>query len=186
MTPGRSGLLRVTEKSQRIYLTGFMAAGKTAVGKALAAILGYRFVDLDSEIEARAGCSVREIFARRGEAAFRELEHEALRATASDRRLVVATGGGTVTFERNRALIRRLGTSVWLAPAFETLLARLDEEERAQRPLLGDPQQARELYRQRLDAYRRADIRIGVDADETAAGVAARIARLFEGAPCDT
>lgn len=173
-------------RPSRIFLTGFMASGKTAVGSALADRLGYRFLDLDREVEARAGASVREIFARRGEAAFRDLEHRALAATAAAGEVVVATGGGAVVFERNRALIRRLGVSVWLDPGFETLLARLDEEGRRERPLLRDPEQARRLYESRLGAYARADLRIEIAADETAPEVAARIARSLEGALCDT
>ncbi len=172
--------------AQRLYLVGFMACGKTAVGEILAARLGYRFLDLDAEIEARAGATVRQIFEQPGEAAFRDLEHRALAETASVRRAVIATGGGLMTFERNRSLVRRLGASVWLDPSFDTLLARLGAEGRAQRPLFGDPPAARELHRRRLDAYRRADIRIGIDADETAPEVAARISAFFEGAPCDT
>ncbi len=170
----------------RIYLTGFMACGKTAVGKILAARFGYRFIDLDAEIEARAGTTVRQIFEHRGEAAFRDLEHRALAATADERRAVIATGGGLMTLEHNRALVRRLGRSVWLDPSFDVLLARLDNGERAKRPLFSDPEAARELYRRRLAAYRRADIRVGIDADETIERVAVRIADFFEGAPCDT
>ena len=131
----------------RIYLTGFMAAGKTAVGGALAALLGYRFIDLDRQIEARAGLSAAEIFERRGEEAFRELEHRALEGTANLRQTVIATGGGAMTFERNRALIRRLGLSVWLDPGFEIILARLDEAGRRRRPLFRDPEQARSSTR---------------------------------------
>lgn len=170
----------------RIYLTGFMACGKTAVGEELAARLGYRFIDLDAEIEARAGETVRQIFERRGEAAFRDLEHRALAATAKVGEAVIATGGGLPTVERNRALLGRLGLSVWLDPSFETLLARLDEEGMKKRPLFADRSQARDLHRDRLDAYRRADIHIRIDAGETAADVAVRIAQLLEGPPCDT
>ena len=170
----------------RIYLIGFMAAGKTAVGGALAASLDVRFVDLDREIETDTGLEVRQIFELRGEEAFRDLEHRALERTAAVPRAVIATGGGLMTFERNRALLRRLGLSVWLDPGFETILARLDAAGRLRRPLFRDPEQARELYRQRRGAYARSDLRIAVAADETAEAVAARIARLFEGALCDT
>lgn len=172
--------------SPRIYLTGFMGAGKTVVGQALAALLGCRFVDLDRRIEARTGLSVEEIFERRGEEAFRDLEHRALAGTADLRPAVIATGGGLMTFERNRELLRRLGVSVWLDPSFDTILARLDEDGRRRRPLFRDPDRARRLHRERLAAYARADFRIAVEAVETAEEVAARIARLFEGAFCDT
>ncbi len=166
-------------RPERIFLVGFMAAGKTAVGKALAELLGYRFVDLDQEIEADAGLSVRDIFEHRGEEAFRELERRALRQTASDRGLVVATGGGTPIAEENRSLIRRLGRSVWLKADFDTILARLDERGLCQRPLFRDPAQARRLYRQRHPAYRAADLGIEISPRDTVGEVAARIASLI-------
>jgi shikimate kinase len=91
-----------------------MASGKTAVGSALADRLGVRFVDLDRHVEADAGADVATVFARHGEAFFRDLEHQALRRTAEAGSAVVSTGGGTMIAERNRDLIRELGTSVWL------------------------------------------------------------------------
>lgn len=163
----------------RIYLTGFMAAGKTAVGAALAALLGLRFLDLDREVERRAGTSIRRIFERQGEAAFRDLEHTALRATASLDSVVVATGGGTMAFERNRSLIRELGICVWLDASFETVVARLDAAGQSRRPLFRSRDEARALYDERLPAYRMADFRVAVSQADTATGVAARIARLL-------
>ena len=111
----------------RIYLTGFMGAGKTTVGEGLAAILEYRPIDLDREIEARAGLGISEIFARYGENRFRDLEHLCLQETAQWDDTVIATGGGTITFKRNLALIRRLGVSVWLNPSFATIVDTLEE-----------------------------------------------------------
>lgn len=168
-------------RPERIYLVGFMGAGKTSVGVALAAKLGYGFVDLDQEVEGRAGTSVREIFERRGEDAFRELEHRLLAETSARRRVVVATGGGAFTFERNRELIRRSGTSVWLNPDFDTLLARLDRAGRTSRPLFRDPEGARRLHRRRLGDYRRADLELRIDSDETAEEVAGKILDSLEG-----
>ncbi|HEY2738306.1 MAG TPA: shikimate kinase, partial [Thermoanaerobaculia bacterium] len=78
----------------RIYLTGFMGSGKSTVGRLLAERLGMPFIDLDAEIEQRAGITVREIFERHGEPVFRRLEQEALRATEEMPDAVVATGGG--------------------------------------------------------------------------------------------
>ncbi|HEX6865152.1 MAG TPA: shikimate kinase, partial [Thermoanaerobaculia bacterium] len=95
----------------RVYLTGFMGSGKTAAGRKLAERLGVPFVDLDSEVERRAGMTVREIFERHGEPAFRGLEQEALQATGELPDVVVATGGGTVTFEANARWIRANGVS---------------------------------------------------------------------------
>lgn len=169
----------MAERPRRVYLTGFMAAGKTAVGRLLARELGYRFVDLDSEIEKRCGESIREVFERQGEVGFRDLEHSALEATAVEPGVVVATGGGAMVFERNRDLIRRLGISVWLDPGFETILGRLDEDERRRRPLFEDEEQARALYEQRLDAYQMADLRVEISDADTAEAVVARIAKLI-------
>ena len=90
----------------RIYLTGFMGCGKTTVGRLLARRLGAPFVDLDDEVERRAGMTVREIFERQGEPAFRQMEAEALRGTLALPDVVVAMGGGTMAFEANAAADR--------------------------------------------------------------------------------
>ena len=168
----------------RIYLIGFMAAGKTQIGIGLASLLGYRFRDLDQEIEGRAEMSVAEIFERRGEDVFRDLEHECLAGTSSLENAVIATGGGTMTFERNRGLIRDLGLSVWLDPSFEILLERLRLGARGSRPLFRDESQARSLYDSRLRAYRMADLRIETTAEDTPRCVAAKIAARLRERSC--
>lgn len=168
----------------RIYLVGFMAAGKTAVGKALAEVLGYRFEDLDGMIEEVAGARVHEIFERRGEGWFRDREHECLEQTAAFEAAIIATGGGAMTFERNRAVIARLGISVWLDPPLEVLFERLERGGRAKRPLFRGREQARVLYHNRRDAYRMADLRIEPVSGDTADGVAARIAALLRERNC--
>lgn len=171
----------------RVYLTGFMGAGKTSVGESLARHLDVPFFDLDREIEAAAGASVREIFERQGEPEFRRLEHEALRRTLELADAVVATGGGTLTFAANAALVAAHGLSVWLNVPFAVIVARLGALGRPDRPLFRDETQAFELYRQRLAAYRRADLRIDVGAEEQVDEVAARLAlRLGQIAPCAT
>jgi shikimate kinase len=161
----------------RVFLTGFMGSGKTTVGRALAAALSWGFVDLDAEVEARAAMTVREIFARLGEPAFRELEHAALREVLrGDEPLVVATGGGTFTIERNLQLIRAAGTSVWLNPSFGTIVERIGALGKQDRPLFRSEVEALALYRARLDAYQAADCRVDVGPAETAEEVAARVA----------
>src|ERR1051325_6080610 len=97
-----------------IFLVGFMGAGKTTVGEALAARLNLPLVDLDGLIEKRAGKAVPEIFAEFGEADFRSLETETLRQCVGLNRAVVAVGGGAFTLEVNRRIIRGAGRSVWL------------------------------------------------------------------------
>src|SRR5579864_9418816 len=99
---------------QIVALTGFMGAGKTTVGRALADLLKWRFVDLDSEIESRYGQSIPEIFAARGERRFRELEAEALRSVLEQPTgpAVIALGGGTFVQPENADLLRRVDVRV--------------------------------------------------------------------------
>lgn len=167
----------------RIFLTGFMGAGKTTVGRHLAEVLGLPFADLDTEIENRIGMTVREIFAQWGEPEFRRFEHESLRLLCERPELVAATGGGTVTLEVNRELIGRSGVSVWLHPPFATIVERIGAMGREDRPLFQSEVQAWELYRERLPAYRQCDLRIDVEAGEQAEEVAARIALIVRKHP---
>lgn len=163
----------------RIFLTGFMGCGKTTVGRRLAQRLGVGFVDLDEEIERRAGMTVRQIFEQQGEPAFRQMEAEALRGTLALPDVVVALGGGTMAFEANAALIGSNGLSVWINPAFATISSRIGGRGKADRPLFKDDVQALALYRERLPAYRRADVTMDVAPDEGPEEIAARIALLI-------
>lgn len=165
----------------RIFLTGFMGAGKTTVGRHLARRLALPFADLDREIETRAGQTVREIFENRGEAEFRRLEHESLRELCERPRLVAATGGGTLTREANRRLIRQAGLSVWLCPDFATIVERIGGMGKEDRPLFEDETQAWNLYQERLAIYRRCDLKVEVDAREDPFEVAGRIELLVGG-----
>jgi shikimate kinase len=159
----------------RIYLTGFMGCGKSTTGRFLAERLGAPFVDLDTEIERRAGMTVREIFEQHGEAVFRRLEQEALRATAEMPDVVVATGGGTMVFEGNFRWIQANGLSVWLNPPFATIVARVGGLGKRDRPLFRDETQALALYRERLPAYQRADLTVDMAPGEGPQEIAARI-----------
>jgi shikimate kinase len=163
----------------RIFLTGFMGCGKTTVGRRLAQRLGVGFVDLDEEIERRAGMTVRQIFEQQGEPVFRQMEAEALRGTLALPDVVVALGGGTMAFETNAALIGANGLSVWINPAFATISSRIGGRGKADRPLFKDDVQALALYRERLPAYRRADVTMDVAPDEGPEEIAARIALLI-------
>lgn len=170
----------------RVFLTGFMGSGKTTVGRLLATRLSLPFVDLDEAIERQAGLAVREIFALHGEPVFRQLEHEALRSILELPDVVVATGGGTVAFEGNARLIRSSGLSVWLNPAFSTLVARIGALGKADRPLFQDEVQALALYRQRLPAYRRSDLTVDVGPRDEPEEIAGRIALLIGRQRCAT
>src|SRR5947209_660656 len=115
-------------KADKVYLVGFMGAGKTTVGRALAKRLGWRAVDIDELIEERERLAVSEIFARRGEAYFRAVERAVLLEHLAPRHLVVATGGGTFADLQNRAAINRDGVSVWLDVPIDRLIGRVPSD----------------------------------------------------------
>ena len=155
--------------ADKIYLVGFMAAGKTTVARALAARLGWRAEDVDELIEARERRTVADIFARNGEPYFRALERDILRLLLPLRHLVVATGGGTFMDPDNRAAINLDGVSVWLDVPFDELLARIPADGR--RPLAADRAQMERLFVVRQAAYANARVRVdarGARPDEVA------------------
>jgi shikimate kinase len=162
-----------------VYLTGFMGSGKSAVGRALARRLRRPFIDLDAAVESASGLRVAEIFARRGESAFRRLEGAAL-ARAAGRRAVVALGGGALLNPRNRELVGRTGVLVRLTCARRELARRL-RRERAQRPLLaGGSLEVRiaKLLSERRAAYSGADFTVSTTSRTVAAAAAAAARRL--------
>lgn len=119
----------------KLYLIGYMASGKSRIGKILAEHTGYDFLDLDEQFEARYRISVLDFFSKYGEALFRELEHKLLLETESLDKTIISTGGGAPCFHDNLSLILQYGTSVYLRmPAQE--LARRIEKTRKKRPLL--------------------------------------------------
>jgi len=156
--------------ASRIYIVGFMGSGKTSVGLCLSRELGYDFVDLDERIQSASGRSIPEIFSRDGEAVFRRLESEQLRLTLERDRIVVATGGGTLTRMENRNLMRSAGITVWLEAPLETMLERCAGS--AHRPLLAGKEKMADLLKERLEGYRSCDLRV-----DASAGSPERIAR---------
>jgi shikimate kinase len=170
----------------RIFLTGFMGAGKTSVGRRLAASLAWPFVDLDEEIEKQAGESVREIFEHAGEQRFREIEARVLADSMRHDPVVVATGGGTLTFPRNLSAAKSAGLVVWLNPEFATLTRRVGGRGKEDRPLFRDEATVLALYRERLPAYALADLKVDVAAGESVEEVAARIGLLVAERTCNT
>lgn len=145
-------------KIDKIYLVGFMAAGKTTVARALAGRLGWQVEDVDELIEARERRTVAEIFARQGESYFRAVEREILKLIIPLRHTVVATGGGTFVDSENRAAINLDGLSVWLDVPLEQVIARLPADGR--RPLAADRAAMERLYQMRRTAYEQAHVRI--------------------------
>jgi len=145
-----------------IVLTGFMAAGKTAVGRKLARRLGREFIDTDRLIEKQAGRSIPEIFAQDGEKEFRRLEREVVANLAPATPAVIATGGGTFVDERNRDRLRELGVVVCLITSVATAVERTKGS--AKRPLAaGGRAQLEKLFRKRMPAYRQADVLVETD-----------------------
>src|SRR5688500_13453621 len=153
----------------KIYLVGFMAAGKSTVARALANRLGWRAEDIDELIEARERKTVAEIFQKQGEPYFRTAEREILKLLLPLRHVVVATGGGTFMDPENRAAINRDGVSVWLDVPFDELMARMPADGR--RPLAADRAAMERLFALRVAAYSTARVRVdaaGAAADEVA------------------
>ncbi len=142
-----------------IVLVGIMGAGKTSIGRRLAARLGMPFLDADAEIEAAAGCTVSELFARYGEPAFRDGERRVIHRLLSAEPLVLALGGGAFLDPTTRATVRREGVSVWLRCKLPTLVRRVAG--RDHRPLLANGDAAEildRLMRVRHPIYAEADI----------------------------
>ncbi len=122
---------------KRIFLIGYMGSGKTTVGKLLAASLGFSFIDLDHYIENRYNRRISDLFAERGEAGFREIEHRLLQEVAEIENAVVSTGGGAPCFFDNMLLMNRVGTTVYLQTNAQELARRLQKVQ-SNRPLLKD------------------------------------------------
>ena len=165
-----------------LFLVGFMGAGKTSVARTLAQRLGWRFYDLDDEIERRAGCTIGEIFRKSGEAAFRRLETESLRDLLTGAHLpaVIALGGGAVAQAENASLID-LERTVFLDAPLAELWRRCQEHE-TERPLRQDLDQFRKLYEARRRSYRAAAITVQT-AGKTVEQVAAEIAHRAQVIP---
>lgn len=140
----------VRDRKRNLVLVGMPSSGKSTVGRLLAERLGKRFVDTDAAVVAQAGCSIAEVFAAQGEAAFRALERQAVAKVSQDEGVVVATGGGVVLDAANVAALKQNGLVVFLDRPPEELVATPD------RPLSTSAEAIRRLYDARLPLYRAA------------------------------
>jgi shikimate kinase len=163
------------KRTPGIYVVGFMASGKTTVGRHLAERLGWNFFDTDNEIEAAERTTIAEIFDTRGEAEFRRIETRIIshhvRWIERGRPAVVALGGGAFVAQANRDLLEHNGVTVWLDCPFEVVERRVALA--SHRPLARDAQQFAALYHARSEVYRLADIRVPIESDDPAGVVEA-------------
>lgn len=149
-----------------VVLVGMMGAGKTAVGKALAAKLAVPFLDSDEEIVKAANMSIAEIFERDGEPFFRDKETQVISRLLTEERCILSTGGGAYLTERNRAIISEKGVAVWLNADLDLLWSRVRHKNT--RPLLrtDNPYETlKSLYEARVPAYEKADLAVKGRAD---------------------
>jgi shikimate kinase len=153
-----------------IYLIGFMGSGKSTIGRRIAKILKRPFVDSDSFIENRAGCTISDIFAKQGETEFRRLERECVLELSEQPGIVMALGGGAILDPDSWLALTKTGVTVWLDWPFEVLYQRIAKK--SNRPLAqGEPDEKhtrlQELYNQRMQYYSRAMFKIQSRGPET-------------------
>ena len=145
-------------RADKLYLVGFMGAGKTTVAAALSTRIGWRCEDIDERIETRERRSIAGIFVQEGEAYFRQAERDVLSDLLPLRNIIIATGGGTFADPANRAIILSDGAVAWLDLPLSRVIERIPPDGR--RPLAADLVQMEQLYMQRRLAYAEAHVRI--------------------------
>ena len=145
-------------KADKLYLVGFMGAGKTTVARSFARRIDWKFDDIDERIESRERRSVSTIFSESGEAHFRRLERQVLHDLLPERHIVIGTGGGTFVDPENRAIMLADGAVVWLDIPLSRVIERVPTDGR--RPLAADRRQMEELFERRQFAYSQAHVRL--------------------------
>ena len=160
--------------TDKVYLVGFMGAGKTTLARRLATRLDWRAEDIDERIEAREARTVSAIFSTEGEPYFRQVERTVLLDLLPLRHAIVATGGGTFADAENRAIINRDGLSVWLDVPLASIVGRVPADGR--RPLAADRAQFERLFEARRAAYQQAHVRL----DAGGAPIDALVEQLLE------
>lgn len=165
---------------KNIVLTGFMASGKTHIGKQLAKKTGFSFVDTDALVVEDSACSINEIFASQGEATFRDLETAAVRKAAAYKNAVIATGGGAVLRKENVQALRETGVIVCLDIPENVLLARMAQAA-GERPLMQtDTQAVLDRLHARAPYYADCDLKITVSDEKTPAEHADEILKMLD------
>ena len=167
-----------------VVMVGMMGAGKTAVGKAVAQILGVGFRDSDAEIEAAANMTIAEIFARDGEDFFRLKERQVIARLLEEAPAILSTGGGAFMAENNRALISSRGVAVWLDADLDLLWSRV--RHRDTRPLLKTPDPRatlRQLYETRVPIYALSDLSVKAQANYSVRDMAEKVVEALTARP---
>ncbi|CRL14134.1 shikimate kinase [Phaeobacter italicus] len=167
-----------------IVMVGMMGAGKTAVGRGLAARLDVPFLDSDHEIEVAANRTIPEIFARDGEPFFRQKERQVISRLLEEERGVLSTGGGAFLAEENRRTISEKGVSVWLKADLDVLWNRV--KHRDTRPLLrtADPHATLSaIYAERVPFYAQADLAVVSDGKASIEEMVSRVIEALKARP---
>lgn len=162
------------KRTPGIYIVGFMGSGKTTIGRMLAEEIGWRFVDLDDDIEHSQKQSISDLFASVGEEEFRRIEFEAIqhriRSICRGVPTVLALGGGAFARQETIDLLQEHGLTVWIDTAFEVLRKRVQGSDH--RPLARDAERFEKLYRERLAFYEQAEVKIKVPVNDSRAALA--------------
>jgi shikimate kinase len=165
------------KRTPGLYIVGFMASGKTTLGRMLADQIGWGFADLDEDIEQREKQTIVEIFDSRGEAEFRRIEHELMRkrvrAIECGKPMVLALGGGAFVQPDNFALVENNGLTLWLDCPLHVIEKRV---EGSARPLARDVEKMRALYEARREFYALADYHVELLAEDPRDNLAAILA----------
>ena len=159
-----------------IILSGFMGCGKTTIGKIIAQKLNLDFIDTDKLIEKREGRRIREIFDTDGEGYFRDKEHEICAELSREDNKVIATGGGALTFDRNKEVLSKNGRIIFIDVDLDTIIKRIGNDSR--RPLLNS--ETRALFDKRNPIYKKnCDFTITVRGDVSAREIADNIIKYY-------
>jgi shikimate kinase len=156
------------KRTPGLYVVGFMASGKSTIGRHLAGELGWSFFDIDEEIERAEKTSIASIFDQRGEAEFRRIEAAVIaqhvRWIERGHPAVVALGGGAFAEARNRELLLDHGLAVWLDCPLDVVKQRVAQA--SHRPLARDPEKFAALYHARRQCYSLADVHVAIESDD--------------------